>query len=163
MARQFSLVAQMPPIMLLPLAADAAGRASPFRSLRNALKAYIVVRVNQGNAATVLLSLFQATNVAGAASKALGAVPIWTNLNTAINDSYARVTPNAVSFTTDAGVFDKCVIFEIQPEACMDVANGFDCIGMSTGASNVANITGAELLPYNAIQSALPPNSYVDL
>ena len=53
MARQFSMPYQIPPVCLLPPAADAAGRTSPFRDLKNALKAYIVCHVNQGNAATV--------------------------------------------------------------------------------------------------------------
>jgi hypothetical protein len=161
MARQFSLAAQIPPTLLLAPAADAAGRASPFRSLKNALKAYVVVHINQGNAATVLLSLLQASAVAGTGSKAVTAVPIWSNLNTATNDTYVSRTA-AATYTTDAGVQDKLVIFEITPESCMDIANGFDCIAVSTGASNAANITEATLMVLGAIQSASPPNTYVD-
>jgi hypothetical protein len=162
MARQFSLVAQIPPVMLLAPAADAAGRSSPFRSLRNALKAYVVVHINQGNAATVLLSVLQATNVAGASSKAVTAVPIWSNNNTATNDTLAARTA-AATFTTDAGTNDKIVVFEITPESCMDLANGFDCLAVSTGASNVANITEAQLHILNSFQGGTPVNSYTDI
>jgi precorrin isomerase len=79
MARQFSLVAQAYERNLLAPAADAAGRTSTYRSLKNALKAYVVVCVNQGNAATVLLSVLQASAVAGTGSKAISATPIWAN------------------------------------------------------------------------------------
>jgi hypothetical protein len=163
MARQFSLPAQLPPIMLLAPAADAAGRTSAYRSLRNCLKGYVVVHLNQGNAATVNLSLVQASAVAGTGSKALSnTTPIWVNANTGTNDSLVKQTP-ATSFTTDAGTNDKLVIFEIQPESCLDVANGFDCIAVVTGASNAANITEATLFMLGAIQGATLPNSYIDV
>ncbi len=80
------------------------------------LKAYVVVHINQGNAAPVTLSLLQATAVAGAGSKALlNTTPIWCNANTGASDSYVKQTA-AMSFTTDVGTNDKIVIFEIQPE-----------------------------------------------
>lgn len=161
MARQFSMTAQFPPVMLLAPAADAAGRTSSYRSLKNALKAYIVVHVNQGNAATVLLSVLQATAVAGTGSKAVAAVPIWSNLDTSINDTLTSRTA-AATLTTDAALKDKIVVFEITPESAMDMANSFDCIAVSTGASNAANITEAKLFILGAVQAASPPNSYVD-
>jgi hypothetical protein len=160
MARQFSLVAQIPPVMLLAPAADAAGRTSSYRSLRNALKAYVTVHINQGNAATVLLSILQASAVAGTGSKAVTAVPIWSNLDTSVNDTLAARTA-AATYTTDAGVKDKIVVFEITPEACMDLAGGFDCIAVSTGASNAANITEAQLHVLGSFQP--PPNTYTDI
>ena len=162
MARQFSMPAQIPPIMLLGGATDAAGRTSSYRSLRNCLKAWVVVHLNQGNAATVALSLSQATTVAGAGGKAVGAMPIWSNLDTSLSDTLVSRAA-AATYTTDAAVRDKIVIFEIVPESCMDIAGGFDCIAVTTGASNVGNITQAFLFILGAIQSALPPNSYVDI
>jgi hypothetical protein len=51
---------------------------------------------------------------------------------------------DAANFTTDAGVKTKKVIFEIDP-AKLDVAGGFDCIRIVTGASNAANITAAQV------------------
>jgi hypothetical protein len=52
----------------------------------------------------------------------------------------------AATFTTSATTKVKRIVFEIVPEQCMDVANGFDCIAVSTGASNAANITEAHLV-----------------
>ena len=63
---------QIPPVSLLPPAADAAGRTSSYRDLTNALKAYVVARVNQGNAAQVTFSILQGQDVLGTGAKAAG-------------------------------------------------------------------------------------------
>jgi hypothetical protein len=161
MARQFSLPAQIPPVSLLAAAADAAGRTSSYRSLKNALKAYIVAEVNQGNAATVLLSLLQAKDVSGTGSKAVTGVPIWLVNDTSVSDALVAQVA-AATFTTDATLKDKLVVFEIEPEACMDVNNGFRSLAISTGASNAANITRAELLVLGSYQGAAPPSTYTN-
>lgn len=142
--------------MLAP-AADSAGRTSNYFSLRNALKAYIVVHLNQGNAATVALTPLQASDVSGTGSKVITATPIWSNLNESANSALTSRTA-AANYTTDAGVHDKIVVFEIVPEQCMDVANAFDCVAIQTGASNAANITEATLFVLGAYQQATPPD-----
>lgn len=162
MARQFSLPYQIPPVSLLPPAADAAGRTSSYRSLKNALKAYVVAEVNQGNAATVLLTLLQAKDVSGTSSKALtGVVPIWLENDTSTSDALVAQAA-AANFTTDASLKNKIVVFEIEPEQCMDVANGFRSIAISTGASNAANITRAELLVLGSYQGVSQPSTYTN-
>jgi hypothetical protein len=97
--------------------------------------------MDQGNAATVALTVNQATAVAGTGAKAITAgARIWSNLDLAANgDVFTRRT-DAVSYTTDAGVKEKIVIIEIDP-AALDQVNGYDCIAVLTGASNAANIT----------------------
>ena len=160
MARQFSMPYQIPPVSLLPAATDAAGRTGGYRSLRNALKAYIVAEVNQGNAATVQFTPLQAKDSSGTGSKAINAVPIWLNDNTATSDALA-VQAAAANFTTDATTVDKLVVFEIEPEAALDLANGFNHIALQTGASNAANITRAELFILQAVQGASAPTTYV--
>jgi len=123
-------------------AADAAGRASLYISVKNYHKAYLVVHITQGNAATILLTINQATAIAGTGTKVLAnAVPIWANLDTVAAEDLVKAT-DAVIYTTDAGVKNKIVVFEIDT-AKLDVAGGFDCINCSTGASNAANITQA--------------------
>jgi hypothetical protein len=159
MARQFSMPAQIPPVSLLAAAADAAGRTSSYRSLKNALKAYVVAEVNQGNAATVQLSILQAKDVSGTSSKAVTNVPIWLVNDTSVSDALIAQAA-AASFTTDATLKDKLVVFEIEPEACLDVANGFRSIAISTGASNASNVTRAELFVLGAYQGAAPPSTY---
>jgi hypothetical protein len=160
MARQFSVPYQIPPVSLLAPAADAAGRTSSYRDLRNALKAWVIAEVNQGNAATVLLSILQGQDVSGTGSKAVGAMPIWLQSDTSVSDTNV-VQAAAATFTTSATLKNKIVIFEITPEMCMDVANGFKTIAISTGASNASNITRADLLVLQAIQGASAPSTYV--
>jgi hypothetical protein len=152
MGKQFSLPAQLPPSVLLAAAADAAGRTSAYVTLKNAEKAYVLCEVNQGNAATVEFSITQATDVSGDSEKAIGVMPIWLVNNTASSDAWVPETA-AANYTTDANLHDKLVLFEILPEACMDMANGFDCIAVTTGASNAANITSAKLLYLAEIQA----------
>lgn len=147
----------------LPPAADAAGRtAASAVSLKNYGKCYIKCHITQGNAATVLLTPMQATAVAKTGGKVLAnAVPIWANLDTAATDTLVRQA-DAVNYTTDAGVKNKHVIFEIDP-ALLDVAGGFDCIYVTTGASNAANITEIEyLLTDPRYAQATLPSAIVD-
>lgn len=135
------------PLHLLEPAADAAGRTSTYKSLKGYVKAEIWAYINQGNAATVLLTPLQASAVAGTGSKALtAAARIWTKLDEASTD-FTKQT-EAANYTTDAAVKKKLVIIEIDPTKVLDIAGGFDCIGVSTGASNAANITSALLVLY---------------
>ncbi len=145
----------------MPNATDAAGRTGDYVSLKNATMAWVVVYLTQGNAATVAISINQASAVAGTGTKAITeTVPIWSNLDTAASDTLVRRTA-AVSYTTDAGVKNKIVIFQIDP-ATLDVANGFDCITVITGASHAANITGAQYWIQSALQQATPPAAITD-
>ncbi len=127
---------------LLAPAADAAGRTGLYKTLKNALAASIVFKVNQGNAATILVTPLQASAVDGTGSKVLSNnVPIFVMVDDTLG-VWTRVT-DAKNYTTSAAVKVKYVRFDIDPSA-LDVANGFDCIGISTGASNAANITSAD-------------------
>ena len=160
MARQISMPYQFPPVALLPPAADAGGRTSAYHDLQNALKAWVVVHVNQGNAAQVTLSILQGQDVSGTGSKAVGVMPIWLTAATATSDALAVQTA-AATFQTSAGTTDKLVIFEITPEMCMDLVNGFHTIAVQTSASNAANITEAELFIYGSYQGASEPSTFL--
>lgn len=138
------------PEELLPVgsinpAADAAGRTGNYVNLKNAQMAFVVFYIKQGNAATVACDILQATAVAGTGAKAISAVPIWTSLDAATSPfKYTRQT-DAATYTTDAGVKDKVVIFQVDP-AKLDSANSFNAIAARTGASNAGNITSAQVL-----------------
>ena len=131
---------------LLAPAADAGGRTGTFKSLKGAHRGSILVKVNQGNAATILLSPLQATTVAGAGSKVF---PAGREFKIFVKESDVAGTfvqvADAVNYTTLAGTTIKYVRFDIDPSR-LDVAGGFDCITVSTGASNAANITSADLI-----------------
>lgn len=132
------------PVNLLAPATDAAGRTSSvYVSLKNVVRAWIVVYITQGAANTVQLDPVQATAVAGTGSKALtNNCLIWSNLDVATNDTLTSRTA-AKTYTTDAGVKNKIVVFQIDPAETMDITNSFDCIGLTTGASSASNITSA--------------------
>lgn len=160
---KFTLPEQFKIVEALAPAADAAGRtAGNAVSLKNYSKAWLLVTLTQGNAATVLLSILQATAVAKTGGKVItNPVRIWANADTSLTDTLVRQT-DAVNFTTDAGVKNKQVLFEIDP-AYLDVANGFDCVYMSTGASNAANITQAQwILSGPRFASQTPPSAIID-
>ncbi len=149
-------------VEILAPATDAAGRTGAYVSLKNVRKAWIVFHVTQGAANTILLSLLQATTVAGGGSKVTTvASPIWSNLDEASGDTLVRRT-DAVNYTTDAGVAHKCVVFEIDAALHLDVANLFDCITISTGASNAGNLTEARAYLEMKYEQATPPSVVVD-
>jgi len=156
MARQFSLPMILPPVSLLTPAADAAGRTSRYVKLGKADKAWIICHVNQGNAAQVTLTPLQAQDTSGTGSKAIAATQIWTDLDEATLDLFTKQA-NAASFQTDAATKDKIVIFEISPQDCMDMANGFNTIAVQTSASNAANITEASIYALATYEQAQPP------
>lgn len=155
MGRQFRLWENAEVVSLLKPAADAGGRTSAYVSLKNGHKAFIVCYINQGNAAQVTLSPLQATDNAGSNSKAIGVTPIATNLDadTTPADQFAMQAATA-TYQTDAGTKTKIVIFEIDPDECMDINNtalglnqgAFNHIAIQTSASNAGNITAALLV-----------------
>lgn len=160
MPRQWSLVAEAPVSALLAPAADAAGRTSRYAWVGNVEgKFFVVVHINQGNAATVAVSLLQAKDSSGTGSKAISANAMIYLQNTAASADASVQQANAASYTTDATTVDKIIVFEVLPEACLDIANGFNHIAVQTGASNAANITEAILLldaRINAIGTSYP-------
>jgi hypothetical protein len=159
-AKAFSLPQQAQIVGVLNPATDAAGRTGAWFSLKNAAKAFIVVHITQGNAATILLSLLQASAVAGTGAKAVTG-KIWTALDTATTDVLAAQA-DATTFTTDAALKNKIVVFEVDP-ANLDLANNFNTLTVSTGASNVANITEAVAYVVPARYSGTPmPSAIVD-
>ena len=160
--KTFSFAQQTKWVEAIAPATDAAGRTSTKISLKNCAKVFLLVHVTQGNAATVAITPMQAQDVAGTGAKVLAnAIPVWSNLDTAATDTLVRRT-DAVNYTTDAAVKNKMVVFEIDP-AMLDVANGFDCIYFTTGASNVANITqGTMLMTGLRYEQTTPPTALVD-
>jgi hypothetical protein len=146
----------------MPNATDAAGRTGDWVSLKNYALCYVIVDVTQGVATTIAISINQATAVAGTASKVItNTVPIWSNLDTVASDTFVARTA-AVNYTTDAGVKNKIVVFQIDPSS-LDLANGFDCIAVVTGASSASNLTHATyMLVGPRYGGATPPSAIID-
>lgn len=139
---KFTLPQNLKIVELLTPASDAGGRTGDYVSLKNANHVWIVAHIAQGNAATVALTPTQASAVAGTGAKALSQnAEIWANLDCAASDDLARTTA-AKNYTTDAGVKHKIVVFDINPRD-LDLANGFDCLTVVSGASHADNIVAA--------------------
>lgn len=143
-------------------ATDLAGRTGDYVSLKNCHKLYVVFHVTQGNAATIALSLSQATAVAPTGAKAVtNNFRIWANEDCATNDTLVRQA-DAAGFTTSAALAHKVVIFEVDP-AILDLANGFDCVALVIGGSDAANLTEAMYyLADHRYQQATPPSGIID-
>jgi hypothetical protein len=158
----FHLVEGAKLVRALKPATDAAGRTGQYISLKDAARVYIVVSIDQGNAATIALTPYQATAIAATGEKVIGKnVPIWANLDVATSDALVRQT-DAANFTTDAAVKEKMVVFQIDA-AALDVSNGFDCVVIKTGASNVANLTQAiYVLSKERYGQVTPPTALTD-
>jgi hypothetical protein len=135
LAENFSIVEAITPQAGAAITGD-------YISLKKAGHVSVIVHINQANAATVAITLEQATAVAGTGSKAIATeVPIFLCADAATSDLLVAQTP-AVDFTTSAATKHKIVIFEVDAED-LDIAGGFDCLTVKTGASNAANITSA--------------------
>jgi hypothetical protein len=158
----FNLVEGGKIVRALKPAADAAGRTGQYITLKDAKRVFIVIFLDQGNAATVALTPFQATAIAGTGEKVLAKnVPIWANLDMVASDALVRQT-DAVNFTTDAAVKEKMVVFQVDA-AMLDVSNGFDCLVIKTGASNAANLTtGIYVLDGERYGQVTPPSAILD-
>ena len=151
-------------ISLLAPAADAGGRTGAYVSLKNVRKAAVYFYINQGAANTVALSVLQATAISGSpAGKALSqVVPIWSDEACATNDTMVAQTAAAGTYTTSAATTIKLVCFLIDPKQCMDVAGGYDCLYVTTGASNASNITAAWIECDLKYAQAIPPTVVAD-
>lgn len=160
MSKQFQFSYQAPPVILLPAAADSAGRTGTYKSLRNVSgKIFIVCEVEQGVANPIQVTPLQAKDNAGTGSKAIPAVPVFYNADTSASDTLVAQAA-AANFTTDAAVKDKLVVFEFDV-AELDLANGFNHITVQTGASAAGNVTAAHMQAIGRYQQAVPPASEV--
>lgn len=139
------LVEQVQMGLLLAPQADAA-LTSDYLSLRNAKRdVYIKVVMAQGNAAQCTITLGQASAVDGTGAKALsGNAFIWSNEDLATSDLLTRQT-DAKSFEFSVTLKNKVVWFQLDLSQCLDKENDFDCIYLTSGGSNSANILSAEL------------------
>ena len=124
-------------------ATDASGSTGKYVSLKNVVKATVIVSIAQGAANTVGISLEQSTHVAGTGHTAItNVVPIWSNLDTGTSDTLVSGTA-AVNYTTDAATESKIVVFEVNPA---ELDAGYDVLNVVLGASSGSNIASAVYL-----------------
>lgn len=139
-------------------------RDGTFISLKNIHRAFICVIVHQGADATNhTFTLKQATAGAGTATgtseKALLVnTPVYFNKTGWATSNLLTAgtsTLGAYQIGADQSV-DKLLIFDIVPERDMDLANGFDCIGIDFTDLGAANSAGAFAILIPSRYSPLP-------
>ena len=138
------------------------GVTSDYVSLKNALKAWVVVQFTQAVGHATSVAIRQASAVAGTSVKAITvAVPIWANEDTAASDTLEAQTA-AVSYAVTNDVKKKMVIFEIDP-ATLDLANGFDCLNFTVSDSSQAtNFVSGMFFLWERYQGTTPPAAITD-
>lgn len=106
-------------------------------SMKNVISATIILTFTNAAAFANVISLYQATAVAGTGKKAIAkACPVFYNEDVAASDTMTRGT-SAVSYTLTADIKNKKVIFEVDAEK-LDVDNDFDCLTVGIDASSEA-------------------------
>lgn len=135
--------------MIIPTTVGGAGKNGINISLKNAQRAFIWCINQKGADATQCTwTLAQSSGNAGSATgtdeKAMtNNVPIY------YSDSFAL--SNVLTATTAAKTYQQAVtqsvtqvvVFDIVPEACMDLANNFDCVTVNASDPAAANMITA--------------------
>jgi hypothetical protein len=120
------------------------GVTGDFISMANVLRAYVVVVLTQAVAHQTGIDIVQSTVVAGSDAKAFTkTLPIWANEDVSTSSTLTAQTA-AVTYNVANTAKTKQIVFMIDSEK-LDVANGFDCIGVtidnSSQATNFCAIT----------------------
>lgn len=119
------------------------GVTCDYISMKNVIRAYIIVTLTQAAGHATGIDPVQATAVAGTGAKAFAkTLPIWANEDTAASDTLVKQAA-AVTYNVTNDIKNKKVIFQIDAEK-LDVDNSFDCIGVtvddSSQATNLVNV-----------------------
>ena len=137
--------------------------ASQYVDTKYAQMVWINIHASQADATVLAFTIEQATSFAGAGSTPITvAVPIWSNLDTSIagsQDLLVRRTA-AVSYSTDAAVKNKHVLFQLDP-ATLNTAGGFRYIVLKCGAGAATSYVAAEFILDTRFKQATPPAAQV--
>jgi hypothetical protein len=119
------------------------GVTCDYISMKNVIRAYIICTLTQAVGHATGIDPIQATAVAGTGAKAFAkTLPIWANEDVAASDALVKKTA-AVTYNVTNDIKNKKVIFQIDADK-LDVANSFDCIGVtvddSSQATNLVNV-----------------------
>lgn len=149
---------------IVPIAAFGADntRDGTYISLKNVQRAFIVCWIEQGADGTQhTFTLMQATGGAGTATGTsekvmTNNVPIYYSEDFSASNLLSAATAAKNYQLTNAQSKTKVVIFDIVPESCMDVANGFDCIKVDFTDIGASNVGGAFAILLPARYAPLP-------
>ena len=146
-------------VQLLAPATTNSGKTSDVISLKNAIRATIIVELTQAVGHATVVALRQATDVAAGTNAAGPASQLWANEDTAAADTLVN-QPVAASYTVTNDIKNKQVIIEVDPAA---LTEGYDCVYVtlsdSSQATNFASVTAVIRENY---QQATPPAAITD-
>jgi len=121
-------------------------RTGLYVSLKNTNKAYCVIQISKLNTqAAPTIYPFQATAVAGTGAKVFStANPLdcWLSNAVSSDDTLTKQTAGANFATAASSGTQQCII-AIEPGS-MDLANGFDCLGIQISATTSSDIVSAQ-------------------
>lgn len=138
-----------------PAALDATAGDGDYVSLKNFDRLTILLAVK--NATTVtggVITLKQATAVAGTSEKALAFSKVWANTDTDAGDTLTETAVTSDTFTTNT-TNSKNLLYVIEVKAAdLDRANGFDCVRIDS--ASMANAVGAVLYVLHGTRYKIP-------
>lgn len=125
------------PVVLTPPVTTNGGVTGDYISLKLAHMVYVVLTFTQAVAHATGIDITQATAVDGSDVKAItNTLPIWANEDISLTSVLVRKT-DAITYNLTADAKNKIVILQVDP-AGFDVANGFDCMGLTIDDSSEA-------------------------
>ncbi len=135
------------------------GITSDVVSLKNAIRATVLVSVNQAVGHATVFAVRQATDVAAGTNAAGPLCLIWSNEDVAATDTLVVQTA-AASYTVTNDIKKKFIVFEVDPATLTD---GYDCIYVtSSDSSQATNFANIEVLIHTNYQKATPPAAITD-
>ena len=137
-----NLTGKSHPVLAIAPQAGGSAIAGDYISMKKTEHVTIEVIVAQGHATPPAITLHQATAVAGTGNKVLAKdVSVYHVADADASDLLVKQT-DGVAFTPGIALKNKIVIFEVPVDA-LDMDNGFDCLQVRAGASNVLNLISA--------------------
>lgn len=138
------------------------GVTSDAVSLKNAIKAWIVLQFTQAVGHATAITPRQATDVAVGTNKVLtNNAKIWANEDTAASDTLAAAT-DAKNYSLTNDIKKKLVVIEIDPTS-LDISGGYDCLYFTVGDSSQAtNFVSASFILLQRYQQAAPAAAITD-
>lgn len=128
-------------------------------SLKNAVRAYLVLNFTQAAAFASTPTLKQATDIAAATNAAGPVSRVWSNLDTSASDTLVERT-SAASYAVTTATTNMQVVFEIDPASLTD---GYDCVYCTIATSSQAtNFVSGEWIIQTAFSQATPPSAILD-
>lgn len=135
------------------------GVTSDVVSLKNAIKATIVIDLTQAVGHATAFSLKQATDVAAGTNAAGPTSRIWANEDVATSDTLVAQTA-AASYTVTNDIKKKQIVIEVDPASLTDT---YDCIYITAADSSQAtNFMNATVFIETSYQRATPPAAITD-